>query len=135
VAEQRGVHAFGWDSDMSKYGPHSQLTANTENWSDYYVDEIRKVMAGTWTGGRQTADGIKEKMVVLTPLNKSVPSDVARLFEERKRDIADGKLKPFVGPLKDSTGVVRVAAGSALSDAELLAINWYVDGVDASIPK
>src|SRR5580692_5278831 len=24
VAEQRGVHAFGWDSDMSKYGPHSQ---------------------------------------------------------------------------------------------------------------
>ncbi len=72
---------------------------------------------------------------MLTPVNKSVPSDVARLFEERKRDIVDGKLKPFAGPLKDSTGVVRVAAGSTLSDAELLAINWYVDGIDASIPK
>jgi len=120
---------------MSKYGPHSQLTANTENWADYYIDEIRKVMAGTWTGGRQTADGIKEKMVVLMPLNKSVPADVARLFDEKKRDIVDGKLVPFAGPLKDNTGVVKVAAGSALSDAQLMAINWYVDGVDASIPQ
>jgi simple sugar transport system substrate-binding protein len=120
---------------MSKYGPNAQLTANTENWADYYIGEIRKVMAGTWTGGRQTADGIKEKMVVLTPLNKSVPADVARLFDERKRDIIDDKLKPFAGPLKDSTGVVRVEAGSALSDAQLMAINWYVDGVDAPVPK
>ena len=135
VAEQRGVHAFGWDSDMSKYGPHSQLTANTENWADYYIDEIRKVMAGTWTGGRQIAYGLKEKMVVLMPLNKSVPADVARVFEEKKRDIIDGTLKPFAGPLRDSTGVVRVAAGSALSDAQLMAINWYVDGVDAPVPK
>ena len=135
VAEQRGVHAFGWDSDMSKYAPHSQLTANTENWADYYVDEIRKGMAGTWTGGRQTADGIKEKMVVLMPLNKSVPADVARLFDEKRRDIVDGKLVPFAGPLKDNAGVVKVAAGSSLSAAELLAINWYVDGVDASVPK
>src|ERR1700738_4079528 len=109
VAEQRGVHAFGGDSDMSKYGPHSQVTAPTENWADYYIDEIRKVMAGTWTGGRQTADGIKEKMVVLAPLNKSVPADVARLFEERKRDIVDGKLLPFAGPLKDTTGAVKGA--------------------------
>jgi len=135
VAEQRGVHAFGWDSDMSKYGPHSQLTANTENWADYYIDEIRKVMAGTWTGGRQIAYGLKEKMVVLMPLNKSVPADVARVFEEKKRDIIDGALKPFAGPLRDSTGVVRVAPGSALSDAQLMAINWYVDGVDAPVPK
>jgi len=135
VAEQRGIHAFGWDSDMSKYGPHSQLTANTENWADYYIDEVRKVMAGTWTGGRQTAYGVKEKMVVLTPLNKSVPGEVARLFEDKKRDLIDGKLVPFAGPLKDNTGAVRLAAGSALTHEQLMAINWYVEGVDGSIPK
>jgi len=135
VAEQRGIHAFGWDSDMSKYGPHSQLTANTENWADYYIDEVRKVMAGTWTGGRQTAYGVKEKMVVLTPLNKSVPGDVVRLFEDKKRDLIDGKLVPFAGPLKDNTGAVRLAAGSALTHEQLMAINWYVEGVDGSIPK
>jgi basic membrane protein A and related proteins len=135
VAEQRGVHAFGWDSDMSKYGPHSQLTANTENWADYYIDEVRKVIAGTWTGGRQTANGIKEKMVVLTPLNGSVPAEVSRLFDDKRQAIIDGKLIPFAGPLKDNTGAVKVAAGSALTHEQLMAINWYVEGVDGSIPK
>jgi simple sugar transport system substrate-binding protein len=135
VAEARGVHAFGWDSDMSKYGPTAQLTANTENWADYYIDEVRKVMAGTWTGGRRIAYGLKENMVVLTPLNKSVPPDLARLLEEKKRAIIDGSLLPFAGPLKDNTGAVKLAAGTALTRDQLLAINWYVDGVDGSIPK
>ena len=135
VAEKHGVHAFGWDSDMSKYGPNAQLTANTENWTDYYIDEIRKVIAGTWTGYRQTAYGLKENMVVLTPLNKSVPADVARLFESKKHDIIDGKLLPFAGPIRDNTGAVKLPAGSALTHEQLMAINWYVEGVDGSIPK
>ena len=135
VAQKRGVHAFGWDSDMSKYGPTAQLTANTENWAGYYIDEVRKVMAGTWTGGRHTADGIKENMVLLTPLNKSVPPDVARLFEEKKRAIIEGTLRPFAGPLKDNTGAVKLAAGAALTREDLKAINWYVEGVDGSVPR
>jgi simple sugar transport system substrate-binding protein len=135
TAEKHGVHAFGWDSDMAKYGPHAELTASTENWADYYVDEVRKVMAGTWTGGRRIAYGLKENMVVLTPLNPSVPPDVARLFEEKKHDIIDGRLVPFGGPIKDNTGVVRLAAGSALTHEQLMSIDWYVEGVDGSIPK
>jgi simple sugar transport system substrate-binding protein len=135
AAEQHGVHAFGWDSDMSKYGPHAELTANTENWADYYIDEVRQVMAGTWTGGRQIAYGIKENMVVLTPLNKAVPPAVARVFEEKKRAISEGRLAPFAGPLKDNAGVVKLAAGSALTPEQLLSINWYVEGIEGTIPK
>jgi simple sugar transport system substrate-binding protein len=120
---------------MSKYGPTAQLTANTENWANYYVDEVRRVMAGTWTGARQTANGLKENMVVLTPLNKSVPPDVARLFEEKKRAIIEGKLLPFAGPLKDSAGAMKLREGTALTHEQLMSINWYVDGVDGSVPK
>jgi simple sugar transport system substrate-binding protein len=120
---------------MSKYGPHAQLTANTENWSDYYIDEVRKVMAGTWTGGRHIAYGLKENMVVLMPLNKSVPPETARLFEEKKRAIIDGALSPFSGPLKDNAGVVKLAAGSTLTNEQLMSINWFVDGIDGSMPK
>jgi len=135
VAEEKGVHAFGWDSDMSKYGPHAHLTANTENWGVYYIDEINKQLAGTWTGNRNTRWGIKEGLVVLSPLNPSVPAEVAKLFEERKKAIVDGSLLPFAGPLKDNTGAVKVEAGKALLDEQLLSIKWYVEGVDGSIPK
>jgi simple sugar transport system substrate-binding protein len=130
-----GVHAFGWDSDMIKYGPDAQLTANVDSWADYYIDEVRKVMDGTWTGNRQTAYGIKEKMVTLAPLNKSVPPDVVKVFEAKKQAIIDGKLTPFEGPVKDNTGTLKVAAGSTLTHDQLKSIDWYVEGVDGSIPK
>ncbi len=135
VAEQKGIHAFGWDSDMAKYGPHAQLTANTENWGGYYTEEVRKLIAGTWTGARHTIGGVKEGMIVLTPLNPSVPAEVAKLFEQKKQAIAAGQLSPFAGPVKDSKGVVRVAAGAVLSDPQLMTIDWYVEGVEGSVPK
>jgi simple sugar transport system substrate-binding protein len=135
VAEQKGIHAFGWDSDMAKYGPHAELTANTENWGGYYIDEVRKQVAGTWTGNRNTRGGIKDNMVVLTPLNASIPADVASLVADRRQAIASGKLVPFAGPLQDNTGVIRVAAGAALTDQQLMSIDWYVAGVEGSVPK
>ena len=135
AAEQKGVHAFGWDSDMAKYGPHSQLTANTENWGGYYIDEARKELAGTWTGARRTNGGIKEGMVVLTPLNASIPPDLATLVAQRKAAIAAGQLHPFAGPLKDNTGVVRTPVGVTLTETQLMSIDWFVEGVDGSVPK
>jgi basic membrane protein A and related proteins len=135
VAEEKGIYAFGWDSNMVKYGPHAQLTANTENWGVYYIDEIKKVLDGSWVGDRQTRSGIREGVVVLTPLNPAVPADVARQFETKKQAISAGSLLPFAGPIRDSSGALKVAAGASLSLDELMAINWYVEGVDGSVPK
>jgi len=135
LAEQKGIHAFGWDSDMAKYGPHAQLTANTENWGDYYIDEVRKLLGGGWTGGRHTAGGLKENMVVLTPLNPAIPSKLVQILEAKRQAIAAGTLKPFAGPLKDNTGVLKVPAGSALGEQDLMMISWYVEGVEGAVPK
>jgi simple sugar transport system substrate-binding protein len=135
LAEEKGLHAFGWDSDMGKFGPHAQLTANTENWGVYYIDEVKKTLEGSWSGGRQTRSGIKEGVVVLTPLNSSVPADAAAVFEAKKQAIMAGTLVPFAGPLKDNTGVLRVPANTAVSIDDLMQLNWFVEGVDASVPK
>jgi basic membrane protein A and related proteins len=135
VAEEKGIFAFGWDSDMAKYGPHAQLTANTENWGVYYIDEIKRILDGSWTGDRQTLSGIKEGVVVLTPLNPVVPAEVARQFESKKQAISAGGLLPFAGPIKDNNGALKIAAGAAVSLDDLMAINWFVEGVDGSVPK
>jgi simple sugar transport system substrate-binding protein len=135
VAEEKGMHAFGWDSDMSKYGPHAMLTANTENWGAYYIDEVRKLQDGTWSGNRQMRWGLKEGLVVLTPLNPAVPPDVARLFESKKQAIIAGTLAPFAGPIKDNAGTLKVPAQTVVSIDDLMSINWFVDGVDAVLPQ
>jgi simple sugar transport system substrate-binding protein len=64
-----------------------------------------------------------------------VPPEVAKLFEERRQAIVSGKLLPFSGPLKDNSGAVKVPAGTAMTDQQLMAIDWYVEGVEGAVPK
>ncbi len=134
TAEEKGVYAFGWDSDMSKYGPKAQLTASTLNWSKYYTMEVKKVLDGTWKP-ESTLWGIKEGMVVLTPLHSNVPADVAELFKTKEQEIIDGKLVPFTGPVVDQSGKVVVAEGKPMPMDQLMSMNFYVKGVEGSIPK
>jgi basic membrane protein A and related proteins len=135
TAERLNVGACGWDSDMAKYGPKAQYAANTQNWTDYYIAEVQKLFDGTWTGNRATVGGLKDGMVVMSPLNKAVPADTAKLFEERRMAIASDKLNPFAGPLKDNAGKPRIASGTSMTHEQLLAIDWYVEGVEGSVPR
>ena len=79
--------------------------------------------------------GLKDKAIVLSKLNAAVPADVATLFEQKKTAIAAGTLIPFAGPLKDNKGQLKVPAGKAMTDEELTAFNWYVEGVASSLSK
>ncbi|NRR33183.1 BMP family ABC transporter substrate-binding protein [Oxalobacteraceae bacterium] len=134
VAQEKGVYAFGWDSDMSKFAPKAHLTASTNNWGDYYIETTKAVMAKTWKSG-EVRGGLQEGMVKMSPLNPVVPPDAAKAFEEKKALISTGKFKPFQGPIKDQSGAVKVAAGSEVALKDLLSMNFYVQGVEGSIPK
>jgi simple sugar transport system substrate-binding protein len=134
AAQEKGVYAFGWDSDMSKFAPKAHLTASTNNWGDFYTETAKAVMAGTWKSA-DVRGGLKEGMVKMAPLNPVVPADAAKAFEEKKASIASGKFKPFQGPIKDQSGAIKVAAGSEVPLKELLSMNYYVQGVEGTIPK
>lgn len=134
VARDKGIYAFGWNSDMSHYSAKAQLTANVQNWSVYYVKEVGDALAGKWKP-ESTAWGFKEDMVQLAPYSTSVPVDVLKLAEDRKKALASGSLFVFTGPIKDQGGAVRVAAGAKLPEDQLWSMNWLVEGVDGALPK
>ena len=134
VAQEKGVHAFGWDSDMTKFAPKAHLTANTNNWGVFYIATVKRVLDGTWKPD-VVKWGLKENLVVMTPLNPAVPSEVAKVFEEKKKAMIDGKLTPFQGPVKDQSGTVKVPPGSTMPLDQLMSFDWYVEGVEGSIPK
>ena len=113
VAQDKGVYAFGWDSDMQKFAPKAHLTANTNNWGVYYIQTIKDVMAGTWKP-QEIKWGLKEGLVVMTPLNAAVSADAAKAFEAKKKAMIDGKFEPFQGPVKDQSGAIKVAAGKTM---------------------
>lgn len=135
TAEQKKVHAFGWDSNMKKFGPNAQLGACVSNWGVYYTYLVQQVMAGTWNNA-PVWWGLKEKAIDLADINTEAVSPTAQKALSQKRDdIISGKFNPFAGPIVDQSGAVKVAAGKSLSDAELLRLNWFVQGVDGSLPK
>lgn len=135
AAQEKGTYAFSIDADMSSFGKNAQLSGSTEDWSGYYIAETKKVLDGTWTGNRHTRWGIKEGMVVMAPLNPVIPAAAVKVFEEKKAAIVAGTLNPFAGPLKDNTGKEMVAAGSVMPDATFNSLNWYVEGIEGTVPK
>jgi len=46
-----------------------------------------------------------------------------------RKEIIDGKLHVYAGPIKDRDGKERVPAGQVISDADLWKMDWYVPGV------
>ena len=134
AAEEKGIYAFGWDSDMTKFGPKAQLAASVLNWGVIYNQEVAKVAAGTWKPS-QIWYGVKQGAVNIDNFGTSTPADVKKLAEDRRDAIKAGKLHPFTGPLKDNAGKLIVPAGKTPSDADLGKWNVYVAGVEGTIPK
>lgn len=134
VAEKRGVYAFGQASDMIAFAPKAQLTSIVDNWDDYYIARTKAVMDGTWESV-DTWDGLKPGMVEMAPYGDAVPADVRELADSVKNSIIDGSFHPFQGPIKNQKGELVVKEGEVISDKELVGLNWYVEGVEGSIPK
>lgn len=128
LAQSKGLHAFGQDSDMSRFGPQAHLSGNVANWGVFYVYKVRQMLEGRWRS-EDIKWGMKEGMVQVVPPNSDVPKDVAALFEARKADIVAGRFQPFTGPIRDVAGALRVPAGKTLSESELWTMKWYAEGV------
>jgi simple sugar transport system substrate-binding protein len=95
------------------------------------------VLAGTWTSGNVWG-GVKEGMVRVGDFGPKVPAAVQQEVLARQKDMAGGKLQPFAAgkaAVLNNTGAVVIAAGSALSDAQILGMNFLVQGVQGSLPK
>ncbi len=134
AAEEKKVYAIGYHSDMSKHGPHATLTSAVHLWGDVYTKITEEVLAHKWKP-TDIWGGFKDGMVDIAPLNPIVPKDVVALVAEKKAALKAGKLHPFQGVVKDQEGKVRVPAGQVMSDDKLAVLDYYVEGVQGSLPK
>jgi simple sugar transport system substrate-binding protein len=134
AAEKNGKYAFGWDSDMSAFGPKAHLASAVANWGGYYIKAIEEVKAGTWKTGR-TVWGVKEGLNDLVKVADVVPADVKDKVEKAKAGLKDGSFEVFTGPLKDNTGKEVLAAGVKADQGWKDGVSFYVAGVDGKVPS
>ncbi|MFZ1963997.1 MAG: BMP family ABC transporter substrate-binding protein [Roseiarcus sp.] len=131
VAESRGVPAFGEATDMAKFAPHSQLSASVNVWGPYCIKRVQAVLDGSWASG-DVWGGFGEGMLKMAPF-ANMPDDVKALAQQTVDDIASGKQKIFVGPLKDQSGAEKLPAGQVMDDGALAGLQWLVEGVEGKL--
>ncbi|WP_256856709.1 BMP family ABC transporter substrate-binding protein [Variovorax sp. KK3] len=134
TGEEKGIYTLGYYSDMSRFGPKTNLTSVVQNWGGYYIKVVEDVLAGRWKSDN-VVGGLREGMIKMAPLNAAVPADLRERVGKLEKDIAEGRLHPFAGPVLDQEGKVRVAAGQTISGADLANMNYLVQGVEGLLPK
>ena len=133
TAEKAGKMAFGWDSDMTSYGPKAHLASAIGVWGPYYVKAVKDVLAGTWTPG-QSWWGVKEGAIDLVSISDKVPAEVKAKVDQVKAGLKDGSFAIWKGPITGSDGKEVLKAGTTADDKFLGGIKFFVKGVEGPVP-
>ena len=133
TAQEKGKRAFGWDSDMTAYGPKAHLASAVINWGPYYIKTTKEALDGKWATGSSWW-GVKEGAIDIVSIADDVPADVKAKVEAVKAGLKDGTFSIWKGPIVGQDGKEVVAAGAVADDKFLSGVNFYVKGVDGKVP-
>ena len=134
TAEKMGKRAFGWDSDMTAYGPKAHLGSAIINWAPYYTKAVKEALDGTWaTGGVWW--GVKEGAIDMVSVASDVPADTKAKVDTIKAGLKDGSFHPWTGPIVGQDGKQVLAKGVVADDAFMGGIKFYVKGVEGKVPN
>ena len=133
TAQEKGKRAFGWDSDMTAYGPKAHLASAIINWGPYYIKATRDALDGTWSTG-QAWWGVKEGAIDLVSIADDVPADTKAKVEAVKNGLKDGSFVIWKGPIAGQDGKPVLDKDVVADDQFLSGVNFYVKGVEGKIP-
>ncbi len=134
AAQERGKMAVAYHSDMRKIGPDAQIIAVTHQWGDYYTARVKAAMDGSWKTG-SVWGGVKDGMVRVGDFGTKVPAKVQQEVLAKQKLLGSGKLQPFSGPITDNEGQLVLPVGQRLSDAQILQMNYLVQGVVGRVSR
>jgi basic membrane protein A and related proteins len=137
AAQERGKMAVAYHSDMRKVAPDAQIIAVTHRWGDYYTQRVRAALDGSWQSG-SVWGGTRQGMVRVEGFGSKVPMAVRNEVLGYQNDLRIGALLPFFAKRQavlDNEGRTVITAGTALSDDQILNMNFLVAGVIGKIAK
>ena len=134
TAEKAGKYAFGWDSDMTAYGPKAHLASAIINWAPYYIKATQDALDGKWKGGEASWWGVKEGAIDIVSISDKVPADLKAKVDKVKAGLKDGSFVIWKGPIMGSDGKEVLAKDVVADDKFLGGVKFYVKGVEGKVP-
>ena len=135
TAEKAGKYAFGWDCDMTAYGPKAHLASAVINWAPYYIKAVQDVLDGTWKSGSASWWGVKEGAIDLVSISDKVPADAEGEGREGQGRPEGRQLRDLEGPDRRQRRQGSARRRTQIADDKFLGgINFYVKGVEGKVP-
>ncbi|MEO6625850.1 MAG: BMP family ABC transporter substrate-binding protein [Burkholderiaceae bacterium] len=134
TAQDKGKRAFGWDSDMTAYGPKAHLGSAIINWSPYYLKATKDALDGNWKGGSGVWWGHKEGAIDMVSIAEDVPAETKARIAEIKAGLKAGTFNIWKGPIMGQDGKEILAKDAVADDKFLGGVNFYVKGVEGKVP-
>lgn len=112
------------------------------NWEKLYQGIVRSILSGAWVDeANSNADramsyymGMSTDAIDLL-CSRRVPARVRRLVDLLHERIRAGAFLPFIGPILDQNGSVRVEADTALTPQEIIRMDYLAQNVLGRIPE
>jgi len=134
TAQDKGKRAFGWDSDMTAYGPKAHLGSAIINWAPYYIKTTKEALDGSWKGGGGVWWGHKEGAIDMVSIAEDIPAETKTRIDEIKKGLKDGTYAIWKGPIMGQDGKEILAKDAVADDKFLGGVNFYVKGVEGKVP-
>ena len=134
TAAEKGVWAVGQSTDMAHFAPDHVLTSIVNNWAPYVVSRVHAAMDGKWSS-QSVWLGMQDGAIIIPPINAKLPEDARKPAEVATAAIAAGTVHPFTGPINRQDGSDWLKDGQTAPDGELLGMNFYVEGIEGTLPK
>ncbi len=133
AAAEQDKWATGCNSSGYDVIPDAYLTAPLARYAVFYIADVQRILDGEWAGNTNRWLGLDTGVVEIDEITENCAEGTAEKVEQAKQEIMNGSLFVFEGPLSDNTGKEMAATGEKLSDADMLALDWFVEGVIGSV--
>ena len=132
TAEKHHINTVSYNcSDLHSIAPKGWLVSAYFDWGPLYAKVCNSVVNHNWVAS-DARYGLKDGYVKLTDFGPTVPLAVQKEASDLVKQLADGRVIVFKGPIKDRQGKMRIAPGRSATESELEKIDWVVPWVEGS---
>ena len=125
-----------------KDGAIHNLAMPMWNWDKLYQGIARSILSGAWEDDASVnADRALSYFMVMSTdaidllCSKRIPPRVRRLVDLLHERIRSGEFLPFIGPIVDRGGAMRVEPDVALTPQEIIRMDYLAQNVVGRIPE
>lgn len=127
--EKKGVNFIGnldYSSNQNKY-PHMLMYYYAHR-DSYFLAQFKSMKLDTFETSYYIGD-MSNGIVKVSAAQEPALDGTQQLIDAIVPYLTNGKAVVFKGPLKDTSGSVKYLEMDTLTDSEIAAMNWYVQGV------